>query len=59
MISFLWVLTCDGCGRTAFCEAPEIRSLSDMMRRQGWIIRETSRETIPEVACPDCAEVEL
>lgn len=59
MISSLWVLTCDGCGRMAFCEAPEIWSLSDKMGRQGWAIRAVDPTCIPEVACPDCAEAEL
>ncbi len=59
MIAHLWILACEKCGRTAFCEAPEIWSLSDKMGRQGWVIRAVDPTYIPEVACPDCAEAEL
>lgn len=59
MIAHLWILACEKCGRTAFCEAPEIWSLSDKMGRQGWVIRAVDPTYTPEVACPDCAEAEL
>ena len=56
MITHLWVLTCAGCGRTAYCNAPDLRSLSQVMQEQGWMLMTTSRTHPPEAECPDCAE---
>lgn len=56
MIAHLWILTCEKCGRTAYCNAPDLCSLSQVMQGQGWMIATTSRTRLPEAECPDCAE---
>ena len=55
MITHLWVLTCAGCGRTAYCNAPDLCALSQVMQEQGWMLM-TYRTRLPEAECPDCTE---